>query len=129
MRRETGPVAEPRREDSFEAIDDTTADPAVRKDSQLIYDALRERRDDLKTEKSLPEDRALSEKILAEARTRSAQISASRGGSSHRAQAVAAGIPWWLIVAWIIAIAAVAFAAKLIIFDSPPPSASQPAHH
>jgi hypothetical protein len=104
-----------KREETFSAIDAETKDAAERKDSRLIYDALRDRRDQLKTESSLPEDKALSEKILAEARTRSAQISASRGGTSHRIPAASAGIPWWIWVGWAIAIAGVVAAVKYLL--------------
>jgi hypothetical protein len=109
------PMAEADKEETYSAIDAEAKDPAERKDSRLLYDALRERRDQIKTETSLPEDRALSEKILAEARTRSAQISASRGGTSHRIPAASAGIPWWIWVGWVIAIAGVVVAVKYLL--------------
>jgi hypothetical protein len=98
------PMAEPDPDELFAAIDEGTSDPAERVDSRLIYRTLLSRRDELKTEAGLPEDRSMSEKILAEARSRSAQISASRGGSAHPAQAATRGIPWWMWLAWILAI-------------------------
>ena len=103
------------RDEMLSAIDAEAKDPAESKDSRLLYDALRARRDQLKAETSLPEDKALSEKILAEARTRSAQISASRGGTSHRVPVVTAGIPWWIWAGWVIAIAGVVAAVKYLL--------------
>lgn len=105
----------PDRDETLAAIDGAPGDDASRRDSRLLYEALKQRKDDLKGETALPEDRALSEKILAEARTRSAQISASRGGTGHPAQAVSAGIPAWLWLAWIVAIAAVVLAAVYLV--------------
>ncbi len=108
-------MADAAREEMFQAIDAEAADPAEGKDSRLLYEALRQRKDQLKAEASLPVDKALTEKILAEARTRSAHISASRGGASTRAPVVSAGIPIWLWIAWILAIAGVIVAFKYLV--------------
>ncbi len=90
------------------AIDSGTHDDAERKDSRLIYQALRDRKDALGAEAAIPaEDKSLTERILTEARTRSAEISATRGGSGHRAQPLSRAIPWWMLLAWLAAIAAV----------------------
>ena len=109
-------MAEPTaRDQMLSAIDAEAKDPRERTDSRLLLDALSERRDQLKAESALPEDKALSEKILAEARTRSAQISASRGGTSHRVPVVSAGIPWWIWAGWVLAIVGVAIAVKYLL--------------
>lgn len=108
-------MADAARDELFQAIDAESANPAESKDSRLLYEALKQRKDQLKGETSLPEDKALTEKILAEARTRSAHISASRGGASTRAPVVSAGIPIWLWVAWALAIAGVVVAFKYLV--------------
>lgn len=102
--------------DDFRTLVETDGtDAATERDSRLIYQALRERRGDLQGEAALPQDQALSERILAEARNRSAEISASRGGSGHRAQRGARGIPWWMILAWLAAITAVVLAFRYLV--------------
>ncbi len=101
-------------EELFKVIDAEAADPREGTDSRILYRALRERRDRLGAESDLPRDSALSEKILAEARSRSAQISASRKVSGPVA-AVTPGIPWWLWGAWIVAIAGVVAAFKYLV--------------
>jgi len=99
----------------FAAIDSETADPVERQESRTLYKALLARKDELKTEQSLPDDRELSAKILAEARNRSAQISASRGGTGHQAQARSAAIPIWQYLAWAAAITGLLLAIKYLV--------------
>ncbi len=103
-------------EDFFSTVDRETADERERTDSKVLYQALVERKDALGAQGSLPaEDKQLSENILNQARQRSAQISgAARRGPSGTTAAPARGIPWWLIVAWILAIAAAFAAFKLL---------------
>jgi hypothetical protein len=95
-------------------IDASTADPVERSDSRLLYQALQERRGQLKAERELPQDTALTEKILAEARTRSAEISASRQ-MSGRGPVARAAVPWWVWCGWIVAIAAVVLAYRFLV--------------
>ena len=99
----------------FAAIDGETTDPVERQESRTLYKALLARKDELKTEQALPVDGQLSEKILSEARNRSAQISASRGGTGHQAQARSASIPLWQYVAWVAAIAGLLLAIKYLV--------------
>ena len=108
-------MSEPEPDEFFATIDSETTDPVERQESRTLYRALHERKDELKAESALPLDPALSEKILSDARTRSAQISASRGGTGHQAQARSAGIPLWMYLAWVVAIAAVILAIKFLV--------------
>ncbi|MBA3710469.1 MAG: hypothetical protein H0W83_16820 [Planctomycetes bacterium] len=107
-------MAAPSDEELFKVIDAEAANPREGTDSRLIYRALSERRDRLGAASDLPQDKALSEKILAEARSRSAQISASRKVSGPVA-VVTPGIPWWLWLGWIVAIAAVVAAFRYLV--------------
>jgi hypothetical protein len=76
-------------------------------DSQVLAQALKERRDRLSGSAAVPaDDRVLSERILADARTRSAEISARRSGGGASGGARDARIPWWLWLLWVLAIAA-----------------------
>lgn len=85
------------------AIADAAASEHEQSDSQVLYQALRRHRDALSGSAHVPtEDRALSERIFAEARTRSAQIQASR-----QIPAKDQSVPWWLIAAWIVAVVAI----------------------
>lgn len=80
--------------------------PDERRDSKALMEALAERKDSLGAASQLPaEDHALSDRILGEARRRSEQISASRNpaASTHIPKA-AERIPWWIYVAWVVAI-------------------------
>ena len=84
-------------------IDGTAAE---RRDSKTLMAALAQRKDALGAAAHFPpEDHALSERILGEARRRSEQISASRNpaASTHVAPA-SEGIPWWIYAAWAVAI-------------------------
>ncbi len=109
-------MSDPVEDEIGAAIDSGAHDAGERKDSRLIYQALRDRKDALGAEAAIPaEDKSLTERILAEARTRSAEISATRGGSGHRAQPSSRAIPWWMILAWLAAIAAVAAAFKYLV--------------
>lgn len=76
--------------------------------SQVLMDALAARKAALGGAAQLPaEDKALSERILGEARRRSEQISASRNpAASSQTLAQQERIPWWIVAAWIVAIIA-----------------------
>jgi hypothetical protein len=93
----------------YEAIDQEAADEPERSDSKLLYQALNERRGELSGSAHIPaEDKGLSEKIMAQARSRSEQISRSRmNSSSNRLSKSGRPIPWWLIFAWLLALGAV----------------------
>lgn len=77
-----------------------------RRDSKALMEALAQRKDALGAAAHLPpEDHALSDRILGEARRRSEQISASRNpaASTHIPKA-AERIPLWIYAAWIVAL-------------------------
>jgi hypothetical protein len=97
------------REDLYSVVDREAKDDAERRESRVLIDALHTRRDQLDGASQIPaRDPKLSEQILGEARKRSAQISASRQASiSQSLNAAAKPIPWWLWLAWILAVAAV----------------------
>lgn len=78
-----------------------------RAESKALMEALAARKDALGAAAQLPiEDRALSERILGEARRRSEQISASRNPvASGRVASQGERIPAWLWIAWAVAIA------------------------
>ena len=82
--------------------------PEERRDSQVLMEALAARKDTLSGSAQLPpEDRALSERILGEARRRSQLISAGRNpAASTRSYAQGERIPVWLYLAWAVAIGA-----------------------
>lgn len=101
-------MSEPRRNEAetFAAIDKETASEAEKRDSRILYQALSRNRDALGGQAAVPaDDRNLSEKILAEARSRSAEIAATQRKASARHAVSGAPIPWWLWAAWILAIA------------------------
>lgn len=76
---------------------------ADKRDSQLIYDALRRHKDALAGEAKLPaEDRVLSERILAQARNRSAEIRETSRPATSRHLSTGRPLPLWLIVTWIV---------------------------
>lgn len=82
-----------------EAGDATEVD---KRDSQLIYEALRRHKDALAGEAQLPsEDRVLSERILAQARTRSAEIRDASRSATSRQLGTGRPLPLWLILAWV----------------------------
>ncbi len=82
-----------------------TGTPEERRASRVLMDALAARRADLGGAAGLPEDRALSERILDEARRRSELISGSRNpAASSRTISQGERIPWWLWLAWVVAI-------------------------
>ena len=96
------------KDDVYATIDREAADDRERQASRVLYEALKANRDAIDGESRLPaEDRQLSETILAEARRRSAQISAGARRSTQVLAAPAKPIPTWLILAWLLAIAAV----------------------
>lgn len=89
-----------------------------RRASASLAQALVERRALLGGEAAIPdEDKPLSERILDEARCRSEHISLGRSGSSasQRMGESGAAIPWWLWLAWGIALVAVIAAIKWLI--------------
>jgi hypothetical protein len=90
-------------------IDDRDAnDDAERRDSRIILEALRARRAVIGGVAAVPEDQQLTERILDEAKRRSAQISAAQQGKSARSSvAEGSAIPWWLWVGWLVAIGGV----------------------
>ncbi len=90
---------------------------AERRDSKTLMAALTQRKDVLGAAAQLPpEDHALSERILGEARRRSEQISASRNpaASTHIAP-VSEGIAWWIYAAWGVAILASILAFRYLL--------------
>lgn len=91
-------------EEARRAIAEGAADERERQDSQVLYEALRRHRSDLGGAAKVPENQALSDRILTEARSRSAEIRARRPPSSRE---LIAGrpLPWWLIAAWVLAAA------------------------
>ena len=97
------------RDDLYAVVDKEAKDDAERRESRVLVDALRTRRDQIDGASQIPaKDVKLSEQILGEARKRSAQISASRQASISQALTPPAKpIPWWLWLAWILAIAGV----------------------
>ena len=103
-------------EDLFAVVDREAKDEAERRESRVLYEALRTRKDQIGAVNQIPaKDEKLSEQILSEARSRSAEISAARHRSGSQAVEVASKpIPWWLWLAWLVAIAAVIAAFKFI---------------
>ena len=94
-----------------------TGTPAERQESKVLMEALNARKAALGADAQLPpEDRALTERILGEARRRSEQISASRNpAASSGTTAQAEGVPWWIWVAWVVAIAATVVAFRFLL--------------
>lgn len=103
-------------EDLYAVVDREAKDDAERRESRVLIDALRNRRDQLGGSSQIPlRDSKLSEQILGEARKRSAQISASRQASISQALTPPTKpIPWWLWLAWAVAIAAVVLAFRYL---------------
>ncbi|HYE05303.1 MAG TPA: hypothetical protein VEL07_07210 [Planctomycetota bacterium] len=98
----------PRQDEFYATVDRETADERERQSSKVLYEALKSRRDDVGGASRIPaDDRQLSETILAEARKRSAQISAGTRRSTQVLATPTRPIPAWLIIAWLAAIAAV----------------------
>jgi hypothetical protein len=75
-------------------------DPADEAASQRLLDALHKHRDQVGGSAAIPlEDRQLNAKIMAEARSRSAEISSQRQRNAEQPMA------WWVWALWILAIA------------------------
>lgn len=75
-------------------------------DSTVLLGELRSRREAVGGSATLPaSDPLLDSRILDEARRRSTQLS-SAGSTTRRTQAEGQGIPWWVWLAWIAALAA-----------------------
>ena len=100
------------REDLYSVVDREAKDDAERRESRVLVEALHSRRDQIGGSSQIPaKDAKLTEQILGEARKRSAQISASRQASiSQSLTPPAKPIPWWLWLAWALAIAGVVMA-------------------
>ena len=103
-------------EDLYAVVDREAKDDAERRESRILIDALHHRRGQLDGASQIPvRDTKLSEQILGEARKRSAQISASRQASISQALTPPTKPrPWWLWLAWAVAIAAVASAFRFL---------------
>jgi hypothetical protein len=88
-----------------QVIEREATSPAEGRDSRVLAQALRDRREALSGGGAVPvEDRNLSERILNEARSRSAEISARRSGGGSTPKAKQDGIPWWLWALWVLAV-------------------------
>jgi hypothetical protein len=76
--------------------------------SRAVLRALTDRRAELAGGGLPPEDPHLTDRILVQARSRSAEIRRSRSGLPHSARQPVSGSPvaWWLIAAWLGVLAA-----------------------
>ena len=83
------------------AISEGVMDPEEQRASRVLARALGERSSTLGGGGLPAEDRAISERILAEARVRSARIA---GEQMVADVTVSPAIPWWLWLAWAVAI-------------------------
>lgn len=103
-------------EDHYSVVDREAKDDTERRESRVLIDALRSRREQLSGSSQIPaRDSKLSEQILGEARKRSAQISASRQASISQALTPPTKpIPWWLWLAWILAVTGVVTAFRFL---------------
>lgn len=91
--------------ETFSAIDSEATNDREKRDSRILYQALSRHREALGGQAAVPaDDRRLSEKILASARSRSAEIAASQRKASARHSVSGAPIPWWLWLAWVVAL-------------------------
>jgi hypothetical protein len=97
------------KDDFYSVVDREARNDAERHESRVLFDALERRRSEVGGVAQIPaRDEKLSEKILTEAKKRSVQITASRQASVSQAlQTPSQPIPWWLWLAWLVAIAAV----------------------
>ena len=104
--------------DDIYAVDDREAkDDAERRESRVLYEALRARKDQIDGINQIPaKNDKLSEQILGEARKRSAEISgvARQPSPSQAIQIATRPIPWWLWLAWVVAIAGAIAAFKFL---------------
>jgi len=91
--------------ETFSTIDKEAANDGEKRDSRVLYQALSRNREALGGQAAVPaDDRHLSEKILASARSRSAEIAAGQRKASARHAVSGAPIPWWLWLAWMLAL-------------------------
>lgn len=91
--------------ETFAAIDQEAANEAEKRDSRILYQALQRNREALGGQAAIPaNDQKLSEQILSQARTRSAEITAAQRQASAHQTASGAPIPLWLWIAWILAV-------------------------
>ncbi len=100
----------------LKVVDREASDEAERRESRVILEALRTRKDQIGAVNQIPaRDEKLSEQILSQARSRSAEISATRQRSGSQAvEAASKPIPWWLWLAWLVAIVGAIAAFKLM---------------
>ena len=112
------PTAMAKSPDDIYAVDDREAkDDAERRESRVLYEALRARKDQIDGINQIPaKNDKLSEQILGEARKRSAEISgvARQPSPSQAIQIATRPIPWWLWLAWVVAIAGAIAAFKFL---------------
>jgi hypothetical protein len=103
-------------EELLKVVDREAKDEAERRESRVLYEALRTRKDQIGAVNQIPaRDEKLSEQILNQARSRSAEISAARQRSGSQAvEAASKPIPWWLWLAWLVAIIGAIAAFKII---------------
>jgi len=100
-----GDVSNTNEHETFSAIDKEAANDGEKRDSRILYQALSRNREALGGQAAVPaDDRHLSEKILASARSRSAEIAAGQRKASARHSVSGAPIPWWLWLAWVVAL-------------------------
>lgn len=101
---------DPRRRETFSAIDAESNDPAERSDSKILFDVLRQRRSELGGTAALPaNDPQLVSAVRHEAQRRSQEIRASLHLRTSARLPAGQPIPLWLITLWILAVLGVAF--------------------
>ena len=93
-----------------QAITEAVTDPDEQRASRVLARALGERSSTLGGGGLPADDRAISERILTEARVRSARIA----GEHVVDVDVSPAIPWWLWLAWAVALVAAAAAWKYL---------------
>lgn len=97
-------MTDPRSKEIIDGLGDAATGDVDRQTSQAVVDVLRAHRGAVSGSAAVPEvDPVLSSRVMAEARTRSQEIRLSATSGPAR---VDRPIPWWLWLAWIVAIAA-----------------------
>jgi len=104
-------------DETLKIIDSEAIDETERRESRVLYETLRSRKKHIGTLTHIPNNHEkLSEEILNEARTRSAEIRPiRRREASQSLNVVSKPIPWWLWIAWLVAICGVLAAFRLLI--------------
>jgi hypothetical protein len=99
---------QPRRDEVIVSIQAEAANPAEERDSRVLVEALRAHRDAVGGVAAVPaNDQRLSEAVMAEARTRSAQLRGAAAQFSNRVGSQPArSVPAWLWLAWLAVIIA-----------------------